>query len=425
MKLLIKNGLVVDPANKIEDKLDVLVNNGKIEKVGKNISDKGAKVIDAKGCLVIPGMIDMHVHFREPGFEYKETIASGARAAAKGGFTTVCCMPNTNPPIDNQALVDFILFKSKEAGLIDVLPIGTITKGRAGEELSAIGELVTAGAVAISDDGSPVMNAEILRRALEYCKIFNIPVIEHCEDKNLSGEGQMNEGFYATKLGLKGIPKAAEETMVARDIIIAGEMNARIHIAHVSTAGSCELIRQGKKNGVMVTAETAPHYFALDDSALEGYDTNFKMSPPLRSKEDIKAIKKAIKEGVIDVIATDHAPHAELDKNIEFNPAAFGIIGLETAFSIMVEELIASKAVPLSTAIAAVTINSAKILRLNKGTLTEGVDADITIANMDKTVKITEEFFASKSTNSPFIGRTMTGTIEYTIKNGRIVYENK
>ncbi len=425
MKLLIKNGLVVDPANKIEDKLDVLVNNGKIEKVGKNISDKGAKVIDAKGCLVIPGMIDMHVHFREPGFEYKETIASGARAAAKGGFTTVCCMPNTNPPIDNQALVDFILFKSKEAGLIDVLPIGTITKGRAGEELSAIGELVTAGAVAISDDGSPVMNAEILRRALEYCKIFNIPVIEHCEDKNLSGEGQMNEGFYATKLGLKGIPKAAEETMVARDIIIAGEMNARIHIAHVSTAGSCELIRQGKKNGVMVTAETAPHYFALDDSALEGYDTNFKMSPPLRSKEDIKAIKKAIKEGVIDVIATDHAPHAELDKNIEFNPAAFGIIGLETAFSIMVEELIASKAVPLSTAIAAVTINPAKILRLNKGTLTEGVDADITIANMDKTVKITEEFFASKSTNSPFIGRTMTGTIEYTIKNGRIVYENK
>ncbi len=357
MKLLIKNGLVVDPANKIEDKLDVLVNNGKIEKVGKNISDKGAKVIDAKGCLVIPGMIDMHVHFREPGFEYKETIASGARAAAKGGFTTVCCMPNTNPPIDNQALVDFILFKSKEAGLIDVLPIGTITKGRAGEELSAIGELVTAGAVAISDDGSPVMNAEILRRALEYCKIFNIPVIEHCEDKNLSGEGQMNEGFYATKLGLKGIPKAAEETMVARDIIIAGEMNARIHIAHVSTAGSCELIRQGKKNGVMVTAETAPHYFALDDSALEGYDTNFKMSPPLRSKEDIKAIKKAIKEGVIDVIATDHAPHAELDKNIEFNPAAFGIIGLETAFSIMVEELIASKAVPLSTAIAAVTLS--------------------------------------------------------------------
>ncbi len=423
MKLLIKNGHVVDPANKIEETLDVLVNNGKIAKIGKSISDKEAKVIDAKGLVVTPGFIEMHAHFREPGFEYKETIETGSRAAVKGGYTTVCCMPNTNPAIDNQAMVEFINMKSKQVGLIDVLAIGTITKARSGEELAPIGELFKAGAVAISDDGSTVMNAEILRRALEYCKMFNIPVIEHCEDKNLTVEGMMNEGYYSTLLGLKGIPQAAEETIVARDIIIAKETGGKLHIAHVSTAGSIDLIKNAKNNGINVTAETAPHYFTLDDSMLTGYETNFKMNPPLRSKEDVKAIKKALKDGTIDAIATDHAPHAELDKDLEFTLAAFGIIGLETALPLIIEELVKPKVLTMSQAIAKITINPAKILNLNKGTLSEGADADITIFDPDKKVIINEEFFAGQSSNSPFLGKELTGSVECVIKGGKVVYE--
>jgi len=425
MKLLIKNGYVVDPANKIDEKLDVLVNNGKIEKTGKSIAGKEAKVIDAEGCVVTPGFIDMHVHFREPGHEYKETIETGSRAAAKGGFTTVCCMPNTNPPLDNQAMIEFINMKSKQVGLIDVLAIGTITKARAGEEMAPIGELFKAGAVAISDDGSTVMNAEILRRALEYCKMFNIPVIEHCEDKNLTVEGTMNEGFYSTKLGLKGIPNAAEETIASRDIILAKETGGKLHLAHMSTAGSIELIANAKKNGINVTCETAPHYFVLDDSMLTGYDTNFKMNPPLRSKDDVKAIKKALKDGIIDVIATDHAPHAELDKDLEFTLAAFGIIGLETALPLIVEYLVRTKVLTMPQAIAKITCNPAKILNLNKGTLSEGADADITIFNPDKGIVISEDFFAGQSTNSPFLGQEMHGAVLYTIKGGKVVYEVK
>ncbi|HPD18630.1 MAG TPA: dihydroorotase, partial [Candidatus Goldiibacteriota bacterium] len=267
-KMLIKNGLVVDPANKVEEKMDVLVSNGKIEKVAKNVSTDDAKIIDATGFVVMPGFIDMHVHFREPGYEYKETIQSGSDAAVKGGYTTVCCMPNTLPPIDNQAMVEFINLKSKQVGLIDVLPIGTITKERKGEELAPVGELFKAGAVAISDDGSCIENSEIIRRALEYCKMFNIPVIEHCEDVNLSADGLINEGYYSTLLGLKGIPKAAEEVIVARDILIAREVSGKLHIAHISTEGSIELLSWAKKQGINVTAEVTPHHFTLDESML-------------------------------------------------------------------------------------------------------------------------------------------------------------
>ncbi len=424
-KLLIKNGLVVDPANSLEEKLDLLVSDGKIEKVAKNISEKDVKVIDTEGLVVMPGFIDMHVHFREPGYEYKETIESGSRAAVKGGYTTVCCMPNTLPPIDNQAMVEFINLKSKQVGLIDVLPIGTITKERKGEELAPVGELFKAGAVAISDDGSCVSNSEIIRRALEYCKMFDIPVIEHCEDRNLSADGMMNEGYYSTLLGLKGIPRAAEEVVVARDILIAGEVGGKLHIAHVSTEGSVELLSWAKNKGINVTAEVTPHHFTLDDSMLVGYDTNYKMNPPLRTKEDIKAIKNALKNNIIDVIATDHAPHAELDKDVEFNAAAFGIIGLETAFPLIITELVFPGILTLKQAVAKITSNPAKILNLTKGTLASGTDADITIADINKEIEINDDFFGSRSSNSPFIGKKMKGSIEIVIKNGKIIYDSK
>jgi len=424
MKLLIKNGIVVDPANKTEEKLDVFVANGKIFKIGRSISDRDAMIIDAKNCIVAPGFIDMHSHFREPGYEYKETIESGSHAAAKGGYTTVACMPNTSPAIDNQALVEFINLKSKQVGLVDVHAIGSITKGREGKELSPIGELVKAGAVAISDDGSSVMNSEILRRALEYAKMFNIPVIEHCEDPDLAGEGVMNEGYYSTLLGLKGIPKAAEEVIVARDILLARETGGRLHIAHVSTEGSIELIKWAKKQGLNVTAEAAPHHFSLDESTLKDYDTNFKMNPPLRTKEDVKSIRKALKDNVIEVIATDHAPHAEVDKRVEFNNAAYGIVGLETAFPLICEYLIRPGVLSLSQAIAKITVNPAQILNLKKGSLAVDQNADIVVANVDKEVKITRDFFASRSTNSPFIGKTLHGSVEYVIKKGKIIYQN-
>jgi dihydroorotase len=425
MKLLIKNGVIVDPANNIEEKLDIFVANGKIFKVGKNLSDRDAKIIDAKNCIVAPGFVDMHSHFREPGFEYKETIESGSRAAAKGGYTTVCVMPNTSPAIDNQAMVEFINMKSKQVGLIDVYTIGTITKGREGKELSPIGELVAAGAVAISDDGNSVMNAELLRRALEYAKMFNIPVIEHCEDADLAGDGVMNEGYYSTLLGLKGIPKAAEEVIIARDILLARETGGILHIAHVSTEGSIELIKWAKKQGIKVSCEVAPHHFSLDESYLKDYDTNFKMNPPLRTKEDIKAIKKALKEDLIEVIATDHAPHAELDKNVEFNLASYGIVGLETAFPLICENLIKTGVLSLSQAIAKITINPSRILNIKKGTLTEGEWADIVVANVDKEVMITKDFFASRSTNSPFIGQKLRGSIEHVVKKGKVIYSAK
>jgi dihydroorotase len=422
MKLLIKNGLVVDPANKLEEKFDVLVDNGRIEKIGKAITDKDAKVIDAKGMAVMPGFIDMHVHFREPGYEYKETIESGSRAAVKGGFTTVACMPNTEPPIDNQAMVEFINMKSKQVGLIDVKAIGTITKGRAGQELAPIGELFKAGAVAISDDGATVMNAEIVRRAMQYSKMFGIPLIEHCEDINLAGDNTVNEGYFGTMLGLKGIPASAEESIAARDIMIAKDTGGKLHLAHLSTAGSVEILKWAKKQGINVTAEATPHHFSLDDSSLQSYDTNFKMNPPLRSKEDVKAIKKALKDGTIDVIATDHAPHAELDKDVEWNQAAYGIIGLETAFPLIITELVAAGVLTLSEAVAKITVNPAKILNMNKGTLSEGADADITIADIEKEIEVTEKFFGSRSSNSPFIGRKLKGSVEYVIKGGKVIY---
>ena len=423
MKLLIKNGRVIDPANNIDDSLDILVEGNIIKKIAKGIKAEGSvKVIDAKGKIVVPGLIDIHTHLREPGFEYKETIKTGTMAAAAGGFTAICCMPNTNPINDNRAITDFILSKSAKEGVVNVLPIGAITKGSQGKVLAEIADMVNAGCVAISDDGRGVMDAEVMRRALEYTKAFDIPVIAHCEDANLSSGGVMNEGFASTTLGLRGIPKAAEEVMIVRDIALAELTGARLHIAHVSSAGSVESIRTAKKRGEKVTCETCPHYFTLTEDAVIGYNTNAKVNPPLRTKEDVKAIKVGLKDGTIDIIASDHAPHAVHEKEIEFDYASFGMIGLETSLPLILR-LVNEGVLSLNNAIAKATINPARLFKLKKGTLSEGADADITIIDTEKEWVVDVNNLKSKSKNTPFAGMKMKGRAVVTIVGGKVVYE--
>ncbi len=423
MKILIKNGRVIDPANNIDDSLDILVEGNIIKKVAKGIkTENSARVIDAKGRIVTPGLIDIHTHLREPGFEYKETIRTGTMAAAAGGFTTICCMPNTNPINDNRAVTEFILSKTAKEGVVNVLPIGAITKGSQGKALAEIGDMAGAGCAAISDDGKGVMDAEVMRRALEYTKAFDIPVIAHCEDANLSSGGAMNEGFASTTLGIRGIPKAAEEVMVVRDIALAELTGARLHIAHVSSAGSVESIRMAKKRGVKVTCETCPHYFTLTEDAVIGYNTNAKVNPPLRTKEDVKAIKEGLKDGTIDIIASDHAPHAVHEKEIEFDYASFGMIGLETSLPLILN-LVREDVLTLKDAIAKAAINPARLLKLKKGTLSEGADADITIIDAESEWVVDVNNFKSKSKNTPFAGMKMKGRAVVTIVGGKIVYE--
>ena len=423
MRMLIKNGRVLDPANNIDDSLDIFIEGNIIKKVAKGIkAEASAKVIDAKGKIVAPGLIDIHTHLREPGFEYKETIRTGTMAAAAGGFTTICCMPNTNPINDNRAVTEFILSKSAKEGIVNVLPIGAITKGSQGKALAEISDMVNAGCVAISDDGKGVMDAEVMRRGLEYTKAFDIPVIAHCEDANLSSGGVMNEGFASTTLGLRGIPKAAEEVMVVRDIALAELTGARLHIAHVSSAGSVESIRIAKKRGVKVTCETCPHYFTLTEDAVIGYNTNAKVNPPLRTKEDVKAIKEGLKDGTIDIIASDHAPHAVHEKEIEFDYASFGMIGLETSLPLILN-LVREGVLTLKDAIAKATINPARLLKLKKGTLSEGADADITIIDPESEWVVDVNNLKSKSKNTAFAGMKMKGRAVMTIVGGKIVYE--
>jgi dihydroorotase len=420
MNILIKNGRIIDPANKVDEKLDLLVFQGKIVRLGKpgSIPPDGSEVIDASGKLVVPGLIDMHVHLREPGFEYKETIATGAAAAKAGGFTSVCCMPNTNPVNDNRSITEFILSQARDAGA-RVYPIGAITKGSKGEELAEMGELHSAGCFAVSDDGKPVMNAAIMRRALEYSKIFDMLVISHCEDSALAAKGVMNEGIVSTELGLRGIPRAAEDVMTARDISLAEFTGGRLHIAHVSTSGSVGMIRAAKARGVKVTAETCPHYFSLTDEAVRGYNTMAKMNPPLRTADDIAAIKQGLKDGTIDVIATDHAPHAADEKAGEFDYAPFGIVGLETALGLTLK-LVDEGILPLTEAIRKLSVNPSAILKIEKGTLSAGSVADLTIIdlNLEWTVKASE--FKSKSKNTPFDGWKLKGRAVQTIVGGRL-----
>ncbi len=426
MKLLIKNGIVIEPQKNIEKKLDVLIENGKIVKLAEDIKLHNVEVINAKGCIVSAGLIDIHTHLREPGNEEEETIASGTKSAAAGGFTTVFCMPNTNPPIDDQAAVEFTMLKAKNEGVINVFPVGAATKGRRGEELTEIGELKKAGVVAISDDGEPISNSQIMRRVLEYSRMFDLPVISHCEDKTLSRGGVVNEGKVSTLLGFRGIPKEAEEIVVIRDIILCSLAKGRLHITHVSTKDSINFIRQAKKNGLKVTCDVTPHHFVLTEDYLlkYSYDTNLKINPPLRTQEDVDTIIEGIKDNTVDCIASDHAPHTVEEKSKEFDLAPFGIIGLETVLPLCITYLYYQHRIPLSKILEKLTINPAKIFGLSKkGRLEPGCDADVVIFNPQEEFVVKN--FVSKSRNSPFIGWKLKGKVKYTICSGKVVYSEK
>ncbi len=423
MKLLIKGGTLVNPVSGGLEISDILIDNGIVSEVGKNIQVSGAQVVDAQGKLVTPGLIDMHVHLREPGQEEKETIETGCRAAVRGGFTAVACMPNTNPVADNSSVIRYIQEKAKEAGLAKVYPIAALTKGSKGEELTEMADLKDAGAVALSDDGRPVSNPAVMRRAMQYAGMLDMPVISHCEDLLLAADGVMNESFNATRFGLRGIPNAAEEIMVARDIILAELTGCRLHIAHVSTAGSVRLIREAKARGIKVTAEVTPHHFTLTDSAVEGYNTATKVNPPLRGESDIAAIKEAIADGTIDVIATDHAPHTEEDKDKEYDLAPFGMVGLETAVGLVWTELVGPGIISPARAVAMMTVNPAGILGIQSGPLAPGVPANITIIDPKLEETVNPEDFASKGKNTPFKGRLLKGLPVLTIVDGKIAYQ--
>ncbi|MEW6447071.1 MAG: dihydroorotase [Bacillota bacterium] len=419
-RLIIKGGTVVDPVKALVYQADILIENGRIAAVGAGLSaGKKAGVIDASGLLVTPGLIDIHVHLREPGFEYKETIASGTRAAIRGGFTAVCAMPNTRPVCDNAAVVEFVLKKAEEAGNARVYPIGALTKKSAGKELAGLGEMKAAGAVAFSDDGHWVTDANLMRRAMEYAAMLGVPVISHCEDPALSAGGVMNEGITSTVLGLRGMPAAAEETAVARDIILAELTGCHLHIAHVSTAGSVRLIREAKNRGIRVTAEAAPHHFTLTEDAVKGYDTNAKVNPPLRTATDLAAVIEGLADGTIDVIATDHAPHAAEEKESEFDAAPFGIVGLETAVGLVFGELINKGVLSLPDAIAKMTVNPARILNIDAGRIEEGMVADITLIDQERKETVQTENFVSKGRNTPFQGWDLTGVPVGVVIGGR------
>ncbi|MCD7905136.1 MAG: dihydroorotase [Clostridiales bacterium] len=424
MSILIKGGRVIDPANSIDEVRDVLVCNGEIVKVEKDIEDKAERIIDTKGKWVMPGLIDLHVHFREPGFERKETIRTGSRAAAMGGFTTVCCMPNTEPVVDNDIVVEFVKLKAERAGIVNVLPIGAISKGMKGEELSDIGRMASAGICALSEDGKSVLNSALMKNAMRYAKMFNLPVFDHCEDPSLTGKGQMNAGAQAAYMGLAGISNDSEEVIVARDMILAESTNTAIHLCHISTKGSVTLIRQAKERGVKVTAEATPHHFTLCDEDITDYDANFKMAPPLRSKEDREAVRQALKDGTIEVISTDHAPHHIDEKNCEFQNALNGIIGLETSFPLANTELVEGGYLTPCGLVEKMSYNPGKILHNGKGTLSVGAAADITIADPNEEYIIDVEDMVSKAKNTPFGGRKVKGRILYTVVGGEIVVEN-
>lgn len=419
----ITNGRVIDPSSDLDSKINLLVKDGKIVELthAKQVDDS-VRVIDAKGSIVSPGFIDMHTHLREPGFEYKEDIASGTRAAAAGGYTTICCMPNTKPVNDTQAVTEYIINRAREAGVIDVIPVGAISRGLEGLGLADIGDMAAAGVKAISDDGRPVMNSTLMRRAMEYSKAFGVFVISHCEDLNLSSGGVMHEGQVATELGLRGIPSVAEESMAARDIMLARMTGSRLHIAHASTAGTLSLVRQAKRDGIAVSVEVTPHNLTLTHESCSDYDPNTKMNPPLRTEEDKNELIKGLADGTIDVIATDHAPHNIVEKETGFEEAAFGIVGLETALPIILK-LVHDKKITISRMIELMSCASAKLLGLNdRGSLVKGKMADITIFDPDAAWTVNSSKFASKSHNSPFNGLRVIGKVKFTIKNGEVVF---
>ena len=422
--LLLKGGRVIDPSRNADGIADVLVVDGRVAAVGRNIGlPDGGQVHDAKGMVVAPGLIDVHVHLREPGFEDIETIATGAAGAAAGGFSAVCAMPNTDPVIDNQASVGFVVAQARKAAKARVYPIGCITIGQKGERLAEFGEMVGAGAVAVSDDGKPVQSSHMMRTALEYARIFGIPVADHCEDVSLAHGGAMHEGIVSTRLGLKGIPSAAEEIQVARDCILAELTGGHIHLCHMSTRGSVELIRRAKDKGLRVTAEAAPHHFTLTHDRVEGYDTNAKMNPPLRTDDDREAIRKAVKDGTIDCIATDHAPHHYDAKEREFDDAPNGILGLETALGLAIRELVKPGLLTLPELIHRMSTRPAQVFGLVGGTLAVGAPADLVVFDPELRWKVDAAHFCSKSRNTPFGGEELIGRALLTLVDGRIVFQ--
>ncbi|MBI5643834.1 MAG: dihydroorotase [Deltaproteobacteria bacterium] len=432
-RLVIKGGRLIDPSSNLDGIYNIYIMGGRIASVKEAEKDAtelvpgapGLEIIDAAGLLVTPGFIDAHTHLREPGFEYKETIKTGTMAAAAGGFTTILCMANTKPVNDNESVTRYILDKAQREGSgVSVLPIGAVSHGQKGERLTEMAELKAAGCAAVSDDGVPITDGGLMRRALEYSKIFNMPVITHAEDPHLAGSGVMNEGAVSTKLGLKGIPNAAEDIIVARDIALAELTGGRLHVAHVSTRGAVELIRMAKRQSINVTAEATPHHLTLTHDSVFGYDTNTKMNPPLRAWEDVEALRAGLKDGTIDCIATDHAPQSTIEKDVEFDKASNGIIGLETAFSV-VYELAQEGILELNQIIKALTINPAKAFSLDKGSLRVGSSADIAIIDLNKTWKVEPRELKSKSKNTPYGGRTLKGVVVSTIVNGKVIFERK
>ena len=423
MKLLIKNGRIVDPLSGTDDTLDILIVDGRISAVEARIQEAGVPVVDASRLVVAPGFIDMHTHVREPGQEKKEDISSAARAAAKGGFTTICAMPNTNPVNDSRRVTEYIIAEARKRAIVNILPIAAITVGSAGEELTDMADLAAAGVVAFSDDGRCVQNSRVMRQALERAGKLNALIIDHCEDSDLSRSGVMNEGPTSIRLGLPGIPAVSEDVMVARDIILAGAAGARIHIAHLSTRGAVDLVREAKKKKLRVTAEATPHHLLLSDNAVEKRDPNLKVNPPVRSADDVRGLQQAVAEGVIDVLATDHAPHLPEQKEAGFLQAPFGINGLETAVSLLLDRLVSRQIVTLSRLIEMFSTRPAQILGLRgKGRIAPGADADLTILNLQQEVTVDVRKMASKSRNNPFDGWKLRGGPQMTIRAGRVVY---
>ena len=425
MSLLLRGGRVVDPSQDLDRRTDVLIEDGKVAGVGNAAIRKSGETLDVDGCVVTPGFVDMHVHLREPGREDKETILTGSRAAAAGGFTSIVCMPNTTPVNDNAAITRFILERAAEAGLVNVYPTGAITLGSRGEQLAEIGEMHSAGIVAITDDGRPVQNSQVMRRALEYARIFDIPVMDHCEDLFLAAGGCMNEGEASTRLGLRGMSRSAEELHVVRDIILSRITGGRVHILHISTRESLDQVRAAKAQGIRVTCEVLPHHFTLTDEDIRDFDTDFKMMPPLRESADVEAMLEGLADGSIDCLATDHAPHTRLDKEEPFEAAASGVIGMETAIPLCWEHLIRPGIVSVTRLVELFSLNPSRILKLGKGTLAEGADADVTVIDPDRRQVVDPSSFRSKGRNCPFRGWELHGAPVLTVVGGRIVHRQE
>lgn len=426
-RLLIKHARVVDPSQRLDEGLDILVVDGLVARLAERIEDADTEVLDATGLVAAPGFIDAHVHLREPGFEHKETVASGTAAAAAGGFAAVCCMANTDPVNDTPALTEFIRTRAAAAGMSRVYPIGAVSKGLAGQELAEMGEMVRAGAVAFSDDGKPVASAQLMRRALEYAQLFDVPIIDHCEDPSLKEKGVMHEGAVSTRLGLRGIPAAAEEITVARDLILAELTGGRLHVAHLSTKGALEQVRQAKARGVNVTCEVTPHHLTLTDEAVatSEFDTDTKVNPPLRSGDHVDALLHGVLDGTVDFLATDHAPHHADEKALEYDHAPFGMIGLETAVPLTFQLLVGQHKLPLRLFIALWSTNPARVLKLPGGTLKVGSPADLTLLDLDARATVNPDRFRSLARNSPFVGQRLKGWPAATIVGGKVIYRRE